>query len=109
MQDRQTIQPALDEACSQAVEDFYLKPVLHVSVSRKGQVQPATLWNIGNDDAKGFAVELLRHGMAGKLEDTVLTPAFCPQERKSSARACRCHVTQTPPAGRHGESLFLGL
>ena len=43
VQDRVTIQPALDEACSQAVEDFYLKPVLHVSASRKGNACQATL------------------------------------------------------------------
>ena len=56
-EDGKTVQSALDEACSQAIEDFYLKPVLHVSASRNGKDRVATLWNIGNDDAKGFSVE----------------------------------------------------
>ncbi len=80
IQDRNTIQPSLDEACSQAVEDFYLKPVLHVSASRSGKARVATLWNIGNDDAKGFAIEWCdRQGT--KTEETAL-PALTPQERK---------------------------
>ena len=80
LEDRKTIQPGLDEACSQAVEDFYLKPVLHVFASRSGKARVATLWNIGNADAQGFAVEWCdRQGT--KTEETAL-PALRPQERK---------------------------
>ena len=80
LQDRQTIQPALDEACSQAIEDYYLKPVLHVVGSKNGKARVTTLWNIGNDDAKGFAVEWFdTHGV--RTAETPV-PAMCPQERK---------------------------
>jgi hypothetical protein len=80
LEDRQTIQPALDEVCSQAIEDFYLKPVLHVSASRNGKARVVTLWNIGNDDAKGFAVEWC-DAQGKKTEETAL-PTLSPQERK---------------------------
>jgi hypothetical protein len=80
LEDRVRIQPALDEACSHAVEDFYLKPVPHVSANQKDKARQAALWNIGNDDAKGFAVEWLdAHGV--KTAET-LVPILCPQERK---------------------------
>jgi hypothetical protein len=80
-EDRETIQPALDDACSQAIEDFYLKPVLHVSTSRSGKARVAELWNIGNDDASGFVVEWC--DAQGKRTGESVVPALCPQERKT--------------------------
>jgi hypothetical protein len=99
LEDRQTIQPALDEACSQAIEDFYLKPVLHVSWGRKGKARMATLWNIGNDDAKGFAVEWC-DGQGTKTEQTDL-PALRPQERTElPAPAGAASLKLRTPEGR---------
>jgi hypothetical protein len=56
-----------------------LKPVLHVSARMKGKVRMATLWNIGNDEAKGFAVEWHERHRT-KIKEAVL-PALRPQER----------------------------
>ena len=47
---------------------------------KNGKARVTTLWNIGNDDAKGFAVEWFdTHGV--RTAETPV-PALCPQERK---------------------------
>jgi hypothetical protein len=71
--DRSTLQSVLDEACSQAIEDFYLKPVLFASASKHGEVRVAALKNIGNDDAKGFLI-IWRNAKGGTIHETGLPP-----------------------------------
>jgi hypothetical protein len=98
VEDRATIQPALDEACSQAIEDFYLKPVLYAEVSRKSKPRTVDLWNIGNDDAKGFTIEWCDR--EGKSLAEVAVPTLAPQERKVlSAPADARSLEVRPPPG----------
>ena len=46
----------LDAACDQAIEDYFLKPVIHLSVADTGQV---VVKNIGNEIASGFVLKFL--------------------------------------------------
>jgi autotransporter-associated beta strand protein len=47
---------ALAAAVDQAITDYYLKPVIDLSVNAANQL---VAWNIGNDDAQGFSVDFL--------------------------------------------------
>lgn len=53
--DHATIQPGLDAACSQAIEDYFLKPVIALPVVDGKLVAR----NIGNEDARDFSLEWL--------------------------------------------------
>lgn len=48
--------PALLPAIDQAIEDFFLKPVIHLSHPANGKLR---VWNLGNDLSVGFALEFL--------------------------------------------------
>jgi len=98
VQDRSTIQPALDEACSQAIEDFYLKPLLSVSTGRKGKTRVATVWNIGNNDAQGFVLEW--YDQKGIRTGQTEVPVICPQEQKElPVPAGASSIRLLPPEG----------
>jgi autotransporter-associated beta strand protein len=43
-------------ACDQGIEDYFLKPLIYLSASSSTQL---LVWNLGNDDAAGFSLELL--------------------------------------------------
>jgi autotransporter-associated beta strand protein len=43
-------------ACDQAIEDYYLKPLIYLTLYANGQVG---VWNLGNDDAAGFSLQFL--------------------------------------------------
>ena len=47
---------ALLAATDQAIEDYFLKPVIYLSLPASGQL---AVWNIGNDDATGFSLQFL--------------------------------------------------
>lgn len=57
--DRATIQPGLDAACSQAIEDYYLKPVVCIVPLPEGKPERFAAWNIGNEDAEGHQIQWL--------------------------------------------------
>ena len=47
---------ALLAATDQAIEDYFLKPLIYLSLPANGQLN---VWNIGNDDATGFTLQFL--------------------------------------------------
>ncbi len=53
-------------ACDQAIEDYFLKPVIHLTVNPSAQL---VIWNLGNDDATGFSLQFLNG--AGSVMQTV--------------------------------------
>lgn len=93
--ERTTLQPVLDEACSQAIEDFYLKPVLFASASNNGEVRVAELKNIGNDDAKDFRI-IWRDAQGGTVKEASLPPI-------------RPGATQSVPAPANAASFQLSV
>jgi len=48
--------PAMLPAIDQAIEDYFLKPIIHLSNPANGMLG---VWNLGNDLAIGFALEFL--------------------------------------------------
>ncbi|MFO1515260.1 MAG: autotransporter-associated beta strand repeat-containing protein, partial [Verrucomicrobiota bacterium] len=51
-------------ACDQAIEDYFLKPVIYLAANTVGQL---AVWNLGNDDATGFSLEFL-NGSGGVVQ-----------------------------------------
>lgn len=56
--------PALLPAIDQAIEDYFLKPVIHLSHPANGKLR---VWNLGNYLAIGFALEFL-DGSGGLIQ-----------------------------------------
>ena len=56
-------------ACDQAIEDYYLKPLIHLTLNASGQV---LVWNLGNDDAAGFSLQFL-DGSGGVVQTVDLS------------------------------------
>ncbi len=56
-------------ACDQAIEDYFLKPVIHLTVNASSQL---VAWNLGNDDATGFSLEFL-NGTGGVVQTVNLS------------------------------------
>jgi autotransporter-associated beta strand protein len=56
--------PTLLNDCDQAIEDYYLKPLIHLSVNSSAQL---VVWNLGNEDAAGFSLQLL-NGSGGVVQ-----------------------------------------
>jgi autotransporter-associated beta strand protein len=57
------------DACDQAIEDYYLKPLIHLTLNSSGQV---VVWNLGNDDAAGFSLHFL-DGSGGVVQTVDLS------------------------------------
>jgi autotransporter-associated beta strand protein len=68
---------ALAPAVDQAITDFYLKPVIDLSVNAAHQL---VAWNIGNDDAQGFSVAFLDR--FGNTLQTVNLSAIQPNDQE---------------------------
>jgi N-acetyl-beta-hexosaminidase len=82
--DRARIQPDLDAACSQAIEDYFLKPVISAAMVQEGNEKRLEASNIGNEDAEGFQVQWLDD--AGKsLGSEIPLPTLTPQTKSSLA------------------------
>jgi autotransporter-associated beta strand protein len=43
-------------ACDQAIEDYFLKPLIHLTYTSTAKLR---VWNLGNDDAAGFSLQFL--------------------------------------------------
>ena len=56
-------------ACDQAIEDYYLKPLIQLTLNSSGQV---VVWNLGNDDAAGFSLQFL-DGSGGVVQTVDLS------------------------------------
>ncbi len=82
--DRATIQPGLDAACSQAIEDYFLKPVVCFVPEQKNGQKRLAAWNIGNEDAKGFLVQWLDDA-AKSIGREMPLPTLRPQGQSSLA------------------------
>jgi len=61
--------PGLLTATDQAIEDYFLKPLIYLSLPASGQLN---VWNLGNDDASGFSLQFL-DGTGGLLQSVDLS------------------------------------
>ena len=61
--------PSVLNACDQAIEDYFLKPLIYLAVTPAAQLN---VWNLGNDDASGFSLQLL-DGSGGGVQTTDLS------------------------------------
>jgi len=84
----------LDAACDQAIEDYYLKPVVYLSVSNGTLVA----WNIGNEDAQGFSVAFL-NGLGATLQSVSLSNITPNMTQTLSIPGNAVSLLLTNPAG----------
>jgi hypothetical protein len=83
------------DACDRAIEDYYLKPLIHLSVNATGQL---IVWNLGNEDATGFSLQLLDNGN-GVLETIDLSALASNAKQTLSVPEAAVKAKVINPAG----------